>query len=234
MNSDESDGHKGYSPFDKLAERYDEWFEGTGRLIFSTEVRAFRTVLPMLPEPRLEVGVGSGRFAKALGIDVGIDPSRELLEMAKQRGIDVICARGEESVFGNETFGTVFLIVTICFLDYPVKVLRESYRILRPNGRLVLGLVLWESPWGKHYQEKKVEGHPFYDYASFFSLDNITNMLDETGFAFEKIVSTLFQTPGNVKHKEDPRKGYSTDAGFTVLVAKKQDDDQHKGTEKPN
>ncbi|MFO7835649.1 MAG: hypothetical protein R6V83_03270 [Candidatus Thorarchaeota archaeon] len=110
--------HRGsYSPFDRLAERYDDWFEDDGRLIFSTEVKAFYTLLPMLPEPWLEIGVGSGRFAKALGIRLGIDPSGKLLEMAKQRGIDVILARGEDGVFRNETLGTVFMIVTICFLD---------------------------------------------------------------------------------------------------------------------
>jgi SAM-dependent methyltransferase len=210
-----------YSTFDRLAERYDSWFEEAGRLIFSTEVRAFRTVLPMLPEPWLEIGVGSGRFARALGIDVGIDPSRQLLEMAKQRGIDVVLARGEDPVFKNETFGTVFLIVTICFLDNPVKVLREIHRILTPEGRVVLGLVLWDSPWGSYYREKKAEGHPFYDYATFFSMDEMSKLLEETDFMIEKTVSTLFQEPEKVKHIEKARKGYSTNAGFTILLARK-------------
>ncbi|MBS3794732.1 MAG: class I SAM-dependent methyltransferase, partial [Candidatus Thorarchaeota archaeon] len=85
-------------------------------------------LLPMLPEPWLEVGVGSGRFARALGIEVGIDPSRELLEMAKQRDINIALARGEDGVFMNGSFGTVFLIVTICFLENPMKVLTEINR----------------------------------------------------------------------------------------------------------
>jgi len=54
------------SLFDSLAPEYDAWFEQEGKLIFDIEVRAFQEVLPLLPRPWLEVGVGSGRFAQAL------------------------------------------------------------------------------------------------------------------------------------------------------------------------
>ena len=63
------------SIFDLLALDYDGWFEDEGKLLFAIEAEAFRRVLPSLPKPWLEVGVGSGRFAQALGIENGIDPS---------------------------------------------------------------------------------------------------------------------------------------------------------------
>ena len=66
-------------PFDALASVYDTWFEEEGRLIFDIEVKAFQEVLPLLPKPWLEAGVGNGHFAQALGIDTGIDPSGKLL-----------------------------------------------------------------------------------------------------------------------------------------------------------
>ncbi|MFO7835651.1 MAG: hypothetical protein R6V83_03280 [Candidatus Thorarchaeota archaeon] len=112
-----------------------------------------------------------------------------------------------------------------------MKVLQEANRILSPGGRLVLGLVLRESPWGKYYREKKADGHPFYDYATFSTINDITTLLQETGFIIEKTVSTLFQKPGNVKHTEEPREGYSPKAGFTVLVAAKRDNDAPDGKE---
>jgi len=209
------------SPFDTLVSEYDAWFEEEGKPIFEIEVKAFQEVLALLPKPWLEVGVGSGRFAQALGIETGIDPSAKLLEMAKERGIKVFLARGEEKFFDEETFGTVFLIVTLCFVDSPLAVLREAHRVLKPEGNIVLGLVLRKSPWGKFYQVKKQEGHRFYKHAILYSYQEVERLLTDSGFIIEKVVSTLFQKPGEVKKIENPREGFSVDAGFTVVMAGK-------------
>jgi SAM-dependent methyltransferase len=210
------------SPFDNLAQEYDAWFDNEGRLIFSCEVRAFRRLLPFLPKPWLEIGVGSGRFAQALGIETGIDPSARLVEMAKKRGINALLGEGEQKFFDEESFGTVFLIVTLCFLDSPLDVLKEANRILMRGGKIVLGLVLGESPWGRFYQLKKAEGHRFYKYATFYRYDDVTRLVSQAGFMNERTVSTLFQSPGEVKDVEEPREGYFPDAGFTIIVAGKE------------
>ena len=47
------------SPFDAAARDYDDWFDGEGKLIFETELRALEQVLAGLPRPWLEVGSGS-------------------------------------------------------------------------------------------------------------------------------------------------------------------------------
>jgi len=214
-------GHADISVFDSRAMVYDTWFENEGKLIFDIEVKALQEVLPLLPKPWLEVGVGSGRFAQALGIETGIDPSVRLVEMAQGRGITVFVAKGEERSFCEEAFGTVFLIMTLCFIDSPAAVLREACRILKPGGKIVLGVVLRESSWGTFYQSKKMEGHHFYKYATFHSYQEIEGLLLDSGFTIEKFVSTLFQKPGEVKEVELPKEGLSFKAGFTVIVAGK-------------
>jgi len=211
----------GPSPFDDLAAEYDAWFDKEGSLIFFIEAQAFRALLPSLPRPWLEIGVGSGRFAQALGIDAGIDPSTKLIEIAKSRGINAYIGRGERTLFDDESFGTVFLIVTLCFLDNPLQVLKEANRILVPEGKLVLGLVLKESPWGRFYQAKKIQGHRFYRFATFYSYGEVASLITRAGLTSEKTVSTLFQRPGEVHHTENPREGYSPDAGFTIIAAAK-------------
>ena len=210
------------SPFDDLAREYDAWFDKEGSRIFFVEIKAFQDLLPKLPKPWLEIGVGSGRFAQALGIETGIDPSTKLVEMARKRGINAFVSRGEQRLFDEESFGTVFLIVTLCFLDSPLSVLKEANRILMPEGKVVLGLVLKESPWGQFYQQKKTEGHRFYKYATFYSCDEVVKLLVRSGFVTERIVSTLFQKPEGVQHIEEPREGYFPDAGFTIIVAGKR------------
>jgi SAM-dependent methyltransferase len=115
----------------------------------------------------------------------------------------------------------VFLIVTLCFVDSPLEVLKEANRLLKRGGKIALGIVLRESPWGQFYQAKKNEGHRFYKYATFYSHDEVTGFLEQAGFSIERVISTLFQEPGQVKHMESPRGGFISDAGFTVILAGK-------------
>lgn len=85
----------------------------------------------------------------------------------------------------------------------------------------MLGLVFRESPWGEFYQSKKLEEHRFYKHAIFYSYQEVDKLLLDSGFTIEKVVSTLFQKPGEVKEMEAPKDGFSVDAGFTVIVAGK-------------
>jgi SAM-dependent methyltransferase len=211
------------SPFDDLAPEYDAWFDKEGSLVYFIEVQAFKSLLPTLPKPWLEIGVGSGRFAQALGIGTGVDPSIKLVKMARRRGVTAFLGWGEQELFDEESFGTVFLIVTLCFLGSPLGVLKEASRILMPGGKLALGMVLKESPWGQFYQTKKAQGHRFYKFATFYSFDDVVRLIAQAGFATEKTISTLIQRPGEVHHAEEPREGYFPDAGFTIIVGAKSD-----------
>ena len=86
----------GIAVFGEHAERYDAWFESArGRTLFESEVRCLRRLSNGLPRPWLEVGVGTGRFAQALGVDVGVDPALRALRLAAQRGVQVVTALGE-------------------------------------------------------------------------------------------------------------------------------------------
>jgi len=207
--------------FDSLSHAYDAWFEEKGKLIFASELEALKRVLPLLPKPWIEVGIGSGRFAQALGIDIGLDPSSELLKIATTRGASTVLGRGEWAPFKDATFGTIFFITTLCFVDSPTRILSEAARLLKSEGKVVLGLVLKESPWGQFYQTKKERGHYFYRYATFYTYAELDMLLMQTSFSIEKVVSTLFQYPDEVNHIELPRQGFSADAGFTVILASK-------------
>jgi SAM-dependent methyltransferase len=207
--------------FNSLASDYDAWFEEEGRLIFASEVEALRQALPLLPKPWIEVGVGSGRFAQALGIDIGLDPSSKLLEMARDRGISVFLGKGEEMPFQGGVFGTAFFVVTLCFVDSPRRTLGEAARLLKNGGKVVLGMVLRESPWGQLYYVERQRGHPFYSHAVFYGYGEVDVLLKQAGFSVEQITSTLFQSPREVKHIELPQQGFSANAGFTVILAGK-------------
>jgi ubiquinone/menaquinone biosynthesis C-methylase UbiE len=214
-----------YQVFNSHANEYDAWYDSeAGKAIFTMEVECLKPLLHRYSRPSLEVGVGSGRFAQALEIEYGVEPAPALVHMAKARGVKVSEASGEELPFPDNMFGFILLAFTLCFLDNPQKVLQEARRVLQPEGGLVLGLILRESPWAKFYSIKGREGHPIYSKARFFSKDEIESLLRIYGFEVLDGHSTLFQPPGqSTDHLESPVYGYRQSAGFVAIVSSKTD-----------
>jgi SAM-dependent methyltransferase len=212
-----------YQAFSAHANEYDSWFDGEpGATVFATEVECLRPLLHSYPRPYLEVGIGSGRFAQALGIEYGVDPVLTLLTKAKARDINVIRARGEKLPFTSGSFGGVLLALTLCFVDYPLRALREVSRVLASNGGLVLGLILKESPWAESYMAKAKEGHPIYSQARFFSKNEVESLLYQSGFDNFHYRSVLFQPPEQgFYHFERPLSIYRKSSGFTAISARK-------------
>jgi ubiquinone/menaquinone biosynthesis C-methylase UbiE len=143
------------NPFDKLTDRYDAWYgSDEGSRIFAIEVTCLQELVPERPGKWLEVGVGTGRFANALGIVDGLEPSLAMLGLAAARGIRGVAGRGESLPYLDSCFDGVLLIATICFLDDPARALSECARVLRKDGALIVGMVPADSPWGKFYRRK--------------------------------------------------------------------------------
>lgn len=211
----------GESPFDAWAERYDSWYDGKGRIAFATELAALRPLLAGLPEPWLEIGVGSGRFAQALGISQGVDPSRELLALARRRGIEVLWGEGEETAYPHGSFGTVFLLTTWAFLTDPGAVLRHICELLTPGGWLVNGYLDRAGKWAASYVAKGRAGHPIHRHARFAGYDQVRKTTEVAGFEVVNVLSTLFAGPDEAVDVEKPRPGFHPGASFVVLAGRK-------------
>lgn len=208
--------------FDAHIEEYDKWFDSAeGRAFVASEVGVVRLLMTNLEHPFLEIGVGTGRFAKELGIDAGIDPSEQALTLAKKRGIKAQRATGEDIPFADASFGAVFVLFTLCFVETPGKVLSEAARVLKPGGCLVVGIINRESAWGGLYTRKKSEGHPIYRHALFYSAAEFSAMLKTAGLQVESAASSLFQPPSNNPYREEAHPGPAKDAGFICIRARK-------------
>lgn len=217
MSRHKSDEWKTVRPFDELAARYDAWFESPdGRPIFDAEIACLKDLMPADLGRWLEVGVGTGRFAQALGVKEGVDPSIPMLEVARQRGIHATSGWGENLPYPDGSFHGVLLVVTLCFLSDPAPALRECARVLNENGRLVVGLVPADSPWGRMYKRKGRTGHPFYSVAKFYTCDQVTAMAAGAGFILGRAVSCLFSSPG-APLDMSRRQGIVAGAGFVAM-----------------
>jgi SAM-dependent methyltransferase len=205
--------------FDRLASQYDAWFDSAeGKPLFESEIRCIGPLLVAQPRPWLDVGTGTGRFAQAFGVDAGIDPARGVLAMAATRGIRVVQARGEALPFASSQFGAVLVVVTLCFAPKPQALLRECERVLADSGRVLLGLVLDGSPWGRFYVQLANAGHAFYSRARFYALDEVRALAREAGLTIVDAYSTLFQPPDAAAYAvEEPSQGISPQAGFVAI-----------------
>ncbi len=202
--------------FDKYYKKYDTWYD-KNKFAYLSELKAIRKVLPKKSKG-LEIGVGTGRFAHALGIECGIDPSKNMIKIARKRGVDVRLGSGEHLPFKNITFDYAAIIITICFVKYPEKVLREVCRVLKKKGKIIMGIVDKNSFLGKFYQKKK---SIFYKKANFFSIKKITDLLKDAGFSKFFYYQTLYKLPAEIKSMQKPRKGFGK-GGFVVIVGEKK------------
>lgn len=206
--------------FERLAERYDAWYEDpVGRQLFAMELACLRPLLQGTTRPRLEVGVGSGRFAATLGVEVGLDPAREPLGLARARGVRVVQGVGERLPFRDGVFGGVLVVVTLCFADDPQMLLAEARRVLRPGGALVLGELVADSSWGQWYRRRGEAGHSFYSQARFLTAADTKEMLRMAGLRVAAARSTLTQPPTDQPHPEPAVDGAGDRAGFVCLKA---------------
>ncbi len=202
--------------FDRLAHRYDSWYE-RNRVIAELEVRVVASILPK--GFGVEVGVGSGYFASKLGVPLGVDPSIHMLRIALARGIEAVQGVGEALPIRTASLDYILIIVTLCFVDNPLQVLKEAARTLKPGGSLITCIVPADSPWGKHYIEMGRKGHPFYSIARFYTVDQVEEMARKAGLKPIETVGILSTPPGKPPNpKEKPTRG-ARNLGFICIKA---------------
>jgi len=208
--------------FNRLAKEYDAWYESEkGMPLYESEVLCLRPLVSELQPQLLEIGVGTGRFASRFPGVLGIDPALGALKIASMRGVPTVLGVGEKLPFKEESFGNILIILTLCFVDDPMKVLQESRRVLCEDGGLILGTIPADSYWGAFYLHKKKAGNPFFEKANFYTVEETQKMLARAGFRIEKIRSTLLQRPGEKSFVEEPSDTYEKTAGFICISARK-------------
>ncbi|HZW61179.1 MAG TPA: methyltransferase domain-containing protein [Candidatus Babeliales bacterium] len=201
--------------FDQLSGRYDSWFD-RHQAVFQSELNAIKKVLPE-SGVGLQVGVASGRFAAALGIKIGVDPSSKLREIAKSRGINVFDSVAEMLPFPSEEFDFVLLSTVLCYLDSVLNAFAEAKRVLKPGGIFIVSVIDRHSALGQFYESKK-GNNPFYRHAHFYTVDEIITLMNQVGFSQKEIYQTIFSDIRNIKLPEPVKPGYGK-GGFVVISA---------------
>jgi len=217
-----------HNPFEAASADYDAWFDSAdGRIIFEREVACLRKAMSPTAGRWLEVGVGTGQFAVALGVAEGVDPSPSMRAMAERRGIRAVDAVGECLPYADRSFDGVVMTTTLCFLADPAKSFEQCHRVLKDVGRLVVGLIPADSPWGRLYARKAVQRHPIYSAATFHTPEEVIDLGSGSGFDLHETWSCLLTPPDSLGGKEQPEEGIVPEAGFVAMSFTKADGTKH-------
>lgn len=204
--------------FDANHRRYEAWFE-KHESAYLSELLALRPFVPW-QGLGIEIGVGSGRFAAPLGVQVGVDPSASMLAHAATRGIRVVRGAAENLPFAEDAFDYALVVTTICFVDSPAEMLAETRRVLKTGGRLVIGFIDRDSPLGQHYLLHQAES-VFYRDATFYSAAEVADLLLKAGFSINSWGQTLSHPLPETRDIEPLQAGRGRHA-FLVVAATSQ------------
>lgn len=175
--------------FENHTQEYDYWF-CENKNIYLSEINAVKEFI-LSNKNGLEIGVGSGKFAVPLGIKTGVDPSPQMAERSRKLGINVFEAVAENLPFNDEEFNFILIVTAICFFDNVEQAFKEAYRVLKPNGNIIVAHIDKDSQLGQQYQINKGKSK-FYKDAIFYSAKEITLYLQNAGFSDFHYRQTIF------------------------------------------
>jgi len=203
------------NPFDLSAVEYDNWYE-KNEIIYQSEIEALQKAIPHEGKG-IEIGAGTGRFTNSFKINIGVEPSKNMSSIAEQIGVTIINAVAENLPIQDQTFDFALMVTTVCFLNSISQAFSEVYRILKPHGKIILGIIDKNSALGKIYEKEKSE-NKFFKNAHFYSTEEITKQLTKIGFIDFSYWQTL--TKSEEDKIEIPKQGFG-DGGFVVIKAVK-------------
>ena len=136
-----------------------------------------------------------------------------MLNYVRQRNLEVKKGVAENLPYSDNNFDFALFMTSICFVENTAKAIEETHRILQNNGEIIIAIIDRKSSLGQILERNKNESK-FYKHATFFSVQEIIEMIELGGFVITEIYQTL--TSENIKIIEQPTKGYEK-GSFVVI-----------------
>jgi SAM-dependent methyltransferase len=124
----------------------------------------------------LDVGCGIGDFLNFRRNTVGLDVNPYNIEYCRKQGLNTYLIDQKHYPFPDAHFDSAIMDNVLEHIDEPENVLTEVYRVLKPNGILVVGV-----PGQRGYASDP--GHK-----RFYSEENLITCITSMGFRVMRII----------------------------------------------
>ena len=206
-------------PFNDHVDEYEAWFEKYP-FVFETELAAIKKIWPVAKDAMsLEVGSGTGRFSKALGIRCGLEPSANMDAMAEERGIETVRGVAEEMPYQSQQFDVVLMNFCISYFENLPRAFAEAFRVLKSGGTLIVGFIDKNSLLGKYYESKR-DKSIFYKAANYYSVKEVEEKINDAGFNNQQFFQTLFSDLDKTNTVEPLSPGYGKGSYILIKATK--------------
>jgi phosphatidylethanolamine/phosphatidyl-N-methylethanolamine N-methyltransferase len=129
----------------------------------------------------LEIGVGNGKHFHLYNTHkvIGIDTSSKMLEIARKQkkdDIGLVLMNAEALLFQDQTFDYIVISHVIAVVDNPEKVIEESYRVLKPNGKIYILNHFTPKNWLRHLDNSFQIFSKIFHFKSVFYIESVTTI----------------------------------------------------------
>lgn len=201
--------------FDSKADTYDSWYM-TPLGSYEDELEnalIFKHAGNVQGKTVLDVGCGTGLYSIRLsegGADVtAVDISSKMIDIARHKAQD----RGQyiwydqadmaKLPYENRTFDMVVSVTALEFAADPLLALMEMARVLRPGGKLIVGVLNSDSPWADTRREHAKREESIYGSLRFFSSSDLRSLIHRTGtFGALTMESCIYTLPDEDKFED--------------------------------
>lgn len=171
--------------FDKEAKMYDEWYKTKlGNFIDEVETKCVFDLFKVQKDMKvLDVGCGTGNFSiklakmgcEVIGIDISDDMLKVAEDKAKKEGLNIKFYNMDvyNMEFEYNYFDGIISVTAFEFLKDPEKAIEEMFRVLKPNGYLLIGTINKDSEWGEMYLSKEFQENTVFKYADFKTVEDM-------------------------------------------------------------
>lgn len=190
------------APVDIEPSSYERWRHTTlGAITEKLEHDLIIDMLPPLEGKRvLDVGCGDGAFTEKLAhlgaAAVGVDTSSTMIAAAQTRKEGTFQVADAMALpFPDGAFDVVTAVTVLCVCGEPDKMVKEMARVLRPNGRLVIGELGRWSLWAFLRYVRALLGNRLWRRSRFFTQAELTALVLDAGLQAPVFRGAVYYPP---------------------------------------